>query len=277
MTDGTDSSDHWPRHAHRWALVGPPLRPCPADVAHVERAVAGWAAAAGRGPRALLLGVTPELATMRWPAGTELRAVDRSAAMIAEVFPATGTPPDATAVQGEWCALPCADAVFDVAVGDGAPANLSFPGDYARFAGELARVLAPGGQLVLRLFAAQELRETLDDVARELRAGRIGSFHALKWRIAMALYPDERDVPVVEIAAAFDAMAPDRAWLSRLTAWTPATIATIDNYRGSALAYSFPKLASVEDAFAAHFAIARVLAADYELGERCPTVVWTRR
>ena len=25
--------DHWPRHARQWALIGPPLRPVPADVA----------------------------------------------------------------------------------------------------------------------------------------------------------------------------------------------------------------------------------------------------
>jgi SAM-dependent methyltransferase len=271
----TDS--HWPLHARRWALVGPPLRPCEADVARFEGAVADWAAAAGRAPRALLLGVTPELAAMRWPEGTSLLAVDRSAEMIELIFPSEGTPAGARAALGEWCALPCEDASIDVVLGDGAATLLSFPDEYARFARELARAMAPGGRLVLRLFAAPDPRETLEDVARDLDAGRIGSFHALKWRIAMALHADERDVPVAEIAAAFDRLAPDREYLSRLTAWTPATIATIDNYRGSGHAYSFPAVASVERVLAERFDVTSKATPAYEIGERCPTIVWRRR
>ena len=220
-------------------------------------------------PRALLLGVTPELAGMRWPAGTSLLAVDRSPAMIEHVFP----PATGRAVQGEWTALPCGDGELDVAVGDGSLTNLAFPGDYARLADELARVIRPGGRLALRLFAAPEPRETLAEVAADLRAGRIAGFHALKWRIAMAIEPDERDVPVAAILAAFDELVPDRSQLP----WSAETIATIDVYRGSTLAYSFPRLPSVEAALAPRFAVASVHVPCYELGERCPTVVFDRR
>lgn len=82
-----DPRDHWPRHARQWALVGPPLRPGPDDVAATERAVAAWSAGEGRAPRALVLGVTPELVTMAWPAGARVLAVDRSAAVIDAILP----------------------------------------------------------------------------------------------------------------------------------------------------------------------------------------------
>ena len=73
----------WPRHAGQWQRVGPPLRPGPDDVRHIEACIAAWSSRQRRAaPRALLLGVTPELATLNWPDGTALLAVDRALPMI---------------------------------------------------------------------------------------------------------------------------------------------------------------------------------------------------
>ena len=259
--------DHWPLHARQWALVGPPLRPAAEDVAIVERAVAGWAAAAGRAPRGLLLGVTPELATMRWPAGTRLCAVDRSQAMIDAVFP----PGAGEAIAGDWRALPWPDGAFDVVVGDGCLSCLPYPAGYRELAAELARVLAPDGVAVLRLFAAPDRRESLDEVGAAIAAGTITSFHALKWRIAMAVQPDDRNVEVVEILRAFERLAPDRARLR----WPAEVVGTIDVYRGSALLYSFPTVAEAAAALTP-FVIDATHRPAYELGERCPTLVLRR-
>jgi SAM-dependent methyltransferase len=262
-----DRRDHWPLHARQWALIGPPLRPAAEDVAIAERAVAEWAAASRRAPRALLLGVTPELATMRWPAGTRLLAVDRSAAMIDAIFPAGA----GEAIAAEWLALPRDAASIDVALGDGCLSCLAHPAGYQALAAELGRVLVADGVAVLRLFAAPERREPLAEVAAALRAGRIASFHALKWRIAMAIQPDDRNVRVADILAAFDELAPDRAALP----WPPEVIATIDVYRGSALVYSFPTAAEAAAALPG-FVIAAAHTPGYELGERCPTLVLRR-
>jgi SAM-dependent methyltransferase len=257
-------SDHWPLHARQWNLVGSPLRPGPEDVAIVEAEVR-----ACERPRVVLLGVTPELATLRWPAGTSLLAIDRSRAMIDTVFPAGA----GHAVAGEWTALPCATGSVDVVAGDGALSNLAFPLGYRAFAGEQHRVLAAGGRLILRLFAAPDPGEQLADVGRALAAGRIGSFHALKWRVAMAIQPADRNVAVVEILHALDRVAPDRAALAALTGWPAAVIATIEAYRDSALRYSFPTLAEVREVLAGHFTEVACRTPAYELGERCPTLV----
>ncbi len=250
--------DHWPRHAEQWARVGPPLRPAAEDIASVSARVTT------RGPvRALVLGVTPELVGLPWPTGSAITAVDRSAAMIA-----AHRPPHTTCVRADWRALPCAAATADVVVGDGALSVLA-SADYGQVARELARVLAPGGELVLRLFTAPDVRKT---VAALAAAPSPGSFHAFKWRLAMALAAGG-DVAVAAIARAFDELAPDRAALAAATGWSPAAIATIDAYRGSELVYSFPPRATVLAALAPHFELAAAHVPGYELGERCPTVV----
>lgn len=268
--------DHWGHHARQWARIGPPLRPGPEDVAAVAAEVERWCAHHARPPRLLLLGVTPELAAHRWPAGTSLVAIDRSRPMIGAVFPAAAVPPATVAAVGEWAALPVAAGAVDVIIGDGALSTLRFSDQYRAVAAELARVLAPGGRLVLRLFAAPAEAEPLAAVAADLAAGAVDSFHSLKWRAAMAVQPAERNVGVVDIAAAVDALAPDRDALAARTGWSRDAIDTIDAYRGSAARYSFPTLAEVEAALAPWFVDPAVRWPGYPLGRRCPTVAWTR-
>jgi SAM-dependent methyltransferase len=273
-TGGAPRTDHWPRHAQQWARVGAPLRPSPEDVACVE----GIAGARARPLRGLVLGVTPELVGMRWPAGSAVIAVDRSAAMIA-AMPRAGADASAsmraTALQADWRALPCAAGSIDLAAGDGSLSCLPFPRDYRVLAGELARALAPGGELVLRLFASPEPRETLADVAAAVAARAIGGFHAFKWRLAMAI-AGGGDVAVADIARAFDRVAPDPDALAAHTGWPRVAIATIDAYRGSDVVYSFPSAADAVAALAPELALVAQHVPAYELGERCPTVVLRR-
>ncbi len=139
---------------------------------------------------------------------------------------------------------------------------------YASVARELRRVLADDGELVLRLFTGPEIPEPLLEVARDLAALRIGNVHILKWRLAMAIPPVERNVRVSEILAAFDRFVRDRAVLAERTGWSPSTIATIDAYRESTMEYSFPTLAEARAAFALHFREVACLFPNYELGAR---------
>lgn len=266
--------DHWPRHARQWALVGPPLRPCAEDVAFAEAAVT-QAGAAGDGPRhGLVLGVTPELVTMRWPASTEVLAIDRARGVIGAIFP-TGAA-HATAIQSEWLRLPCPPASLAAIVGDGSLSNLRFPEGYRALADELARVLAPDGVVVLRLFAAPDEGESLAAVGADLDAGRVGNLNVLKWRVAMAVQPADRNIPVADIALAFDEVVPDRAALATRPGWSRAQLDSVDVYRGSALTYSFPTLAEVRAALAPALGVETIHTPTYELGERCPMLALRR-
>ncbi len=254
-------SDHWPKHARGWSLVGPPLRPCADDI---EIALHEVSLASPRDT--LVLGVTPELiATM--PGA--IVAVDREPAMIDALFEPA---PDRRALVGEWLALPLPDASIDVAVGDGGCSVFAFPGEYRAFAAELARVLRPDGLVVLRLFAFQP--ETLDDVRAALPS--IGSFDALKWRIAMAIQSPERSVQVSAIRDAFDALVPDRAALAARTGWRREVIDHIDIYRDSPARYSFPTLDEVREVLAPELVEVSVTTPRYELGDRCPTLTLRR-
>src|SRR5262249_33618816 len=154
----------------------------PDDVAIVEGAVADWRSRSEAPPRALLLGVTPEIAGCRWPAGTRLVAIDRSRIMIDTLWPAPATPRLATAVCADWLSMPFGAAALDVVVGDGCYVCLAFPDAALALGEEVDRILAAGGIYVMRVFLRPDRAEPLDDIARDLVEGRIGSVHALKWR-----------------------------------------------------------------------------------------------
>ncbi len=121
-------------------MLGPPLRPSPEDVATIERV-----ARDANAQRALILGVTPEVATCAWPEGARLTAVDVSEEMIARVWPATAVSHGARAIRGDWRALPLEDASVD-AVTVGAAFHW-FDERAAR--AEIRRVLRPPGVLGL--------------------------------------------------------------------------------------------------------------------------------
>src|SRR5207248_8807639 len=88
---------HWTEIARQWERVGPPLRPCAEDVAIYQSEVDRWSRAHGA-PRALILGVTPELYRLRWPAGTDLAAADHTRSMIDAVWPG----PRSAVVCADW-------------------------------------------------------------------------------------------------------------------------------------------------------------------------------
>lgn len=257
--------DHWQAHARQWSRIGGPLRPGDEDVALMAR----WL---GERPgHGLLLGVTPELTAL----SDSLLALDRDGAMIDRLWrPRTA---QQKAQQGDWLD-PAVDGVqFDFAVGDGSLNMLSYVGDYARLFARLRERLRDDGLLLLRVFCTPEQGETPEAVLAAARQGGIGSFHAFKWRLAMAMVaqqrgPDSANIGVHHIHQRFEELAPDRAQLAAAAGWLTADIDTIDVYRDSATVYSFPTRSQfraalpdyVEEIGSAHGA--------YELAERCPVI-----
>lgn len=234
-------------------------------------ALAGQAA-----PGVVILGVTPELVQLPWPAGTRLLALDQSAAMIASVW--QPHPRIASGVrEARWQSMPVENGSIRLVAGDGSLNALTSLQEYPDVFAETARVLQPTGALVLRCFVRPERAETLDAVAAAALAGRIGNMHALKWRIAMALDVDHSfSVAVVDIRSAFERLFPDRKRLAGITGWPLQVIDTIDAYRGVATRYSFPTLAAIRAAAAPLFEVGEVRYGRYELAERCPTVLFRR-
>ena len=271
--------DLWPLHARQWALLGPPLRPSPEDTDVVRRAVAGWHAEhPGMAARALVLGVTPELAVLPWPPASTVLAVDRSEAMVGALWAGAGEVAAASAVTGDWRALPCEDGSVDVVVGDACLTPLGYPDDYRAIKSEVRRVLAHDGRFVMRVFVPPAAPESLAGIAEDLHAGRIAGFHAFKWRLVTAVqFASEGGASLAAVWDAWHAMCPDPAALAERTGWSPDVIATIDAYRGTATVYSFPTLAELRALMDESFTELACHVPSYELGERCPTLVWRAR
>jgi SAM-dependent methyltransferase len=273
----TNAPDLWPRNARHWHLIGAPLRPSPEDTAHIAQVARERARSRGRPVRALVLGVTAEIATLEWPAGTSLVAIDNCEGMIRAAWPTAGLVEHARAVCADWRAMPVEDGGADIVAGDGSFNALAWT-DYATVASEARRVLDSGGACVVRVFLAPDRREEVRAIADHLWTGRIGSFHAFKWRLAMALQRSiEEGVRLADVWDTWHALCPDPGALAAKLGWELPVIETIDSYRGAAHCYTFPTLAEWRTAIAPWFTERAQHAPSYELGERCPTFVLERR
>jgi SAM-dependent methyltransferase len=271
--------DHWNDHARQWQHVGPPLRPAPADVRLTEALAAEVPRAGKREPlQAILLGVTPELACMRWPRGTRLLAVDRNMGMIEGVWPRDRLTLPASVVGGDWRELPMSDATAHLVVGDGCYNAMDSPEGYQALSAEVRRVLRPAGRFIMRFFVRPEQAESTEAVFTDLRNGRIGNFHVFKWRLAMSLHGSlDVGVRVGDVWEAWNAEGLEVEILSQRLNWPRAVIATIDAYRGVDTRYTFPTLEEVRASLADYFVELACHVPDYEIGERCPTLLMAPR
>lgn len=259
--------NHWEDMARKWARVKPPLRP------NAEVAAAVKAELAALDGATLLLGVTPELATIAAP----LIGVDRNPGMIACAWP--GNAPGRHAVQGDWLAMPVAGNSVANAIGDGSFNTLAYPDGYVRLFDQLARVLKPGGRVVVRNFTTPEAGDALAAVREAVLARRIVSLHAFKWHLAMAVVAQagSPDIRVTRIRDAFHEIFPDQTALMAATGWTADEIDTIEVYKDSVVSFSFPTLSQFRQVIPAGFGRLRVLpSGSYEMAERCPILVLDR-
>jgi SAM-dependent methyltransferase len=261
-------ASHWAVYHRHWERLTPPLRVHP-EVVDGYRAVVGEGA-----ERVLLLGVTPELVNI----GASLVAVDRNAAMVTTIWP--GDTDRRRSVVGNWFDLPFRRGSFTAAMGDGGLNILEFPASQASIFAELARVLAPGAPVALRVFRQPERGETVASLRDEAFGARIAGFQAFKLRLAMAIVSagSTPNVPVRRILEVFDRHFADRDALARSSGWSPDDIATIDLYERSADVYAFPTEREFASVVPGSFAPIRfVPVGTYELAERCPLLVTERR
>lgn len=226
--------EHWQRISQRWSLVGSPLRPIGEDEAQFTRLLQLETSPALRG---LILGVTPELRGLPWPSGSEVWGVDRSPDMIEAIW----TGPADRAVNANWLELPWPAETFDRVLCDGGLHLLQFPGEQAKLAHSIARVLRTGGTFALRLFALPDVNQTAPQVLAHLREGRIANFHQFKLRMAMALQKDpESGVILSDVhAEILRACGGDLGQLVDQTGWPADVVATLESYRDSPNVYHF--------------------------------------
>lgn len=265
----------WEAWSSKWSHIIPPARPCAEDVEAFERFVgAACAEANARAPRALLLGVTPEIATMRWPAGTRLLALDFSEPMIRKVWPRDALP-NAVAARADWRAMPVPDRTYDVVIGDGILLWQRYPEDFYSLAGEMRRVLKDDGTLVVRLFAKPDRDDPVDAIFDDLRRGRIPNAGACHLRLGMALRRDLQSG--TRLGDAYDvwhANVPDEAVLLPSLGWSPEALGSFELYRGLDTRVAYLTVAEVSDVLSAGFRLTECRFPDYDNCGMFPTVVF---
>lgn len=129
----------------------------------------------------------------------------------------------------------------------------------------------------MRLHAGPEIREEPESVLQDLMDLKIGSFHAFKFRFAMALQQTpEEGIELDRIWREWKAVGIDEKQLSSMTDWDLRVIQTIDLYRGKKDRYSFPSLKEHLSILEDNLKLEEVRILDYELGDRRPIVVLSR-
>lgn len=266
---------HWSKHAQQWNQIGAPLRPDASDIACLEHQLQSWCKASHSPFEVLLLGVTPEIASLTWPPQTHLLALDRAPEMIEHVWPQHLVPIGSQAICGDWDKIPLPSATCDWVVGDGCFTLLAYPDGYGAVLQDVQRVLKPEGFFSMRFFLRPAVTETVDSVFKDLWMGKIGNFHIFKWRLAMALHGTlEQGVNLANLWEVWHQHVPQPTLLAQRLSWSIETVRTIDAYRNISTNYTFPTLQEVRSIFAPYFRELECYFPDYELGDRCPTLLF---
>ena len=260
----------WEAHAAQWSLIGSPLRPHAQDLAIAQRAIDRFAGESQW--YALVLGVTSELACLRWPSGAALLAADLSAAMLQNEWRAPASCPS-LAIRCRWQALPVTRGSVSVVLGDGSLSALPNVESVRAVLAQVAAALRRDGSFVLRAYTRPETPESPWQVLDDLLSGKAHSIHVAKWRLAMALHGSLSSGVILDrVWKVFRQAVPDSRRLAARTGWSVESIDTIDAYRGARSRYLFPTLAELRGLLSPWFEEVDCAVPTYELGDRCPTL-----
>jgi hypothetical protein len=271
-------NNYWDSLALQFQHQGPPLRPCPEDIQTMRGLVLEWSS---RHPRPwtniLLLGVTPEIATLPWPPGTRLLAVEKSQPMIDIVWPGD-IPDQRQVICANWFDLRNQEGAFDIVIGDGFLTSMAYPDQYVQISRQASQWLKTDGLLILRAFARPEKKETLKDILADLTANAVPTFDTLKWRLAMAIQNDTaRGVAVADIYRAWLDIEIQYPSLPERAGWLRANVDTIKLYDGRPDIYTFPTVNELNQALSVHLEQVSATFPKYPFGNNCPILTYRRK
>lgn len=267
------SQTHWSKNAFKWETFGSPWRPSTDDIQILQTLLSP----SKKGEqKALLLGVTPEVASMLWHKGFQLIALDKCPEMISQVWP-TESVPGSQVICGNWLQIPLLDRSCDIVIGDGCFTQLSCLDSYQKVLQEVKRVIRPQGLFGMRFFLRPPSSETIATIYSELWEKRISNFHVFKLRLAMALHGTlDQGVRLADIWNCWHEIITDPVQLAQHLGWSMTLIATIDCYKENNSYYTFPTLKEVRVVFSEYFTEIGCYFPSYELRERCPTILFKR-
>ena len=265
--------------AEKFNLWTPPLRPSREDIEAMENAVTSSRDSfTGHTCKAILWGVTPEIANMSWPNGTEILAIDESEEMIKFVWPG-----DIEGFRKTYCGqwIDTASIAKDLAsviIGDGCFNALDYPDGFQKLAVTAYKALQNNGILIMRFFLRPETHEERDAIFQELMTNKIGNFHVFRFRLAMSLQKDvQRGARMQDLWHEWKDSGIDMEELITLTGWPKEIINTIGHYKDSNARIVFPIIEELEPIFSDLFRTTAITFPKYEMGKLCPTLVFEKR
>jgi len=264
----------WPQVARLWAQVVPPLRPSQEDIDIYQDILRKWTDSR-HAPRALLLGVTPEIYGLAWPRDTDLIAVDRSQAMIDSVWPGSRR----AAKCGDWLEMKLPKASRNLVFCDGGMNLLAYPDEHRRLVAALTDILSPAAQCILRLFAPPQRYEAPEIVFEELVAGGIPNLSVLKLRLWAALQRNAVEgVALADVWRTVKDAVGDLEKFADKIGWPVEQLLAINAYRDTCARYHLITIDETVALFCANgaFRLGDVQIPGYEYGDRCPIVVLER-
>ena len=268
---------YWDAIAGAWRIP-PPLSPSAEDVLWFENNTGCLEMDPPPAPAALLLGVTPAIANMRWPRDTSLVAIDWSQGMLQSVWARPEGRVWAEAVRADWRAMPLRTASRDVAVGDGCYTALGSYENAARTNAEIRRVLCDHGLFCLRAFVRPDRPEAVEGLFGELAQGSVSNLDLFRWRLAMAVQGSSRGgVRLSEVWRCWSEHIGDRRSLAERHGWPDSARRNIERWRDVEMRYYFPSLAELHALAAPCFEVVSCEIPGYEWGERFPRIVMRAR
>lgn len=266
---------YWESRSTRWR-VSTPISPGAEDVRFYE-ANAARRAGEELELRALLLGVTPAIATMRWPAGARLFALDWSEGMLRNVFPHASLDSFALRLRGDWREMPLADHCVDLVLGDGCYSTFPTLEGPELMNREVARVLRPGGSFCLRCHRRLDDTAPMEQLFGRLLAGEFRDLDMFRWQLAMSLHGDSQDgVCLGDVWNAWQEHVPDPRRVQPRLGWTDDAIANLESWKGSRSRYFFPTLGQLRSLATAHFELEDCDIPEYDWGEHFPRLILRR-
>jgi len=268
---------YWDSLAAQFQYQQSPLRPCAEDIQIIGGIVEAWHR---RHPsprtRTLLLGVTPELAGLSWPANTYLLAIEKSRQMIDMVWPGNISR-RRRVIQGDWFQAKIKNNSMDLIVGDGFLTGFTYPVQYSQIAKIVSRWLKKDGLFIARLFVRTKKREMIRHIMADLKANQIRQFDALKWRLAMALQQSTSSGVVLDqIYREWTRIEKEIPALTNYAGWPRPTVDTIKLYENRKNFYTFPTVEELNAAFLPHLKMVSMTVPNYELARHCPTFVYRK-
>ena len=269
---------YWDDIATSFSVLGPPLKPSSEDIHFVESAVQEWSSRYPPEPlRALLLGVTPEIANMRWPDASTLLAVDNSLGMAQAVWPGN-IPGKRWVACADWLALPLPNSSCDVVIGDGSLNCVRYPDSFRAVAKNIRDLLNEDGVLLFRCFVQPATKELPGEVFSDLVQARIPSINHFKFRLLMAMQSStEQGISVRDVYKKWVDSGTDQQQLMARTGWEKRAFQSIELYKDQDVVHTFPTVTELRAVLLEFFDETSVSIPVYPLGERCPRFVLRKR